>query len=61
MQKVDIYVCFLLFFLCAYKTVTDEDEEEMNSEIFKVKPALLVRIKLAKVAVCTKRGREAAI
>lgn len=31
MQKVDICVCFLLFFFL------HEDEEEMNSKIFKVK------------------------
>ena len=58
MREADIEVSSL--FLCVYKTVTDEDEEEMNSEIFKVKAALLVRIELAKVAVCTKTGREAA-
>lgn len=33
----------------------------MNSDIFKVKPACLVRIKLAGIVVCTKRGREGAI
>lgn len=38
---------FSSLFLCASKTVTDEDEEEINPDIFKVKPALLVRIKLS--------------
>lgn len=42
-------------------TVTDEDEDEMKANIFKVKTALLFRIKLAKAAACTKIGREAAV
>lgn len=32
---------FSSLFLSAYKTVTDEDEEEANRDIFKVKAALL--------------------
>lgn len=58
MRSKSSHLCFLPFFLCAYKIVTDEDEEEINPDIFKVKRALLVRIKLSKVGVCTKRGKE---
>lgn len=38
-RKTDIWVSF--FFLCDYKTIVDEDEDEMKSNIIKVKAALL--------------------
>jgi len=37
-RKTDIWVSF---FLCDYKTIVDEDEDEMKSNIIKVKAALL--------------------
>lgn len=54
LTSTSVFFSFFFFF-CAYKTVTDEDEEEINSDIFKVKLPLMVGKKLPKVAVCTKQ------